>query len=76
MKLLWLVFIPITIRLTYEDIRALKRARAAGFTASGLVRQCLRTVASAYYSDRRPPSTRLFESTDPDLGDESQLFRS
>lgn len=67
--------IPITVRLSPEDVQALKRARAAGLVPSELVRQGLRTIASAYYSDRRPPSTRLFESTDPDLGDESQLFR-
>jgi hypothetical protein len=27
------------------------------------------------YSGRRPPSTRLFESTDIKLGEESQLFQ-
>jgi hypothetical protein len=53
----------------------LKRARAAGHSASELVRKGLRVVASRYYSGRRPPSTRLFESTDTKLGDESELFR-
>src|SRR5690348_18084214 len=67
--------IPITVRLSPEDVQALKRARAAGLVPSELVRQGLRIIASAYYSGRRPPSTRLFESTYPDLGDESQLFR-
>jgi Arc/MetJ-type ribon-helix-helix transcriptional regulator len=64
-----------TIRLTQEDVRALKRARAAGHSTSELVRKALRVVASRYYSGRRPPSTRLFESTDAKLGDESELFR-
>jgi len=67
--------ISTTIRLTEEDVRALKRARAAGHSASELVRKGLRVVASRYYSGRRPPSTRLFESADMKLGDESELFR-
>lgn len=64
-----------TVRLTEEDVRALKRARAAGHSASALVRKGLRVVASRYYAGRRPPSTGLFESTDAKLGDESELFR-
>ena len=67
--------ISTTIRLDPEDVRALKRARAAGHSGSELIRKGLRVVASRYYSGRRPPSTRLFESTDMKLGDESQLFR-
>jgi Arc/MetJ-type ribon-helix-helix transcriptional regulator len=67
--------ISTTVRLTEEDLRALKRARAAGHSASELVRKGLRVVASHYYSRRRPPSTRLFESTDAKLGDEAELFR-
>lgn len=67
--------ISTTIRLDEEDVRALKRARAAGFSASELIRKGLRVVASRYYTGRRPPSTRLFESTDTKLGDESELFR-
>ena len=67
--------IPKTIRLTQEDVRALKRARAAGHSVSELVRKGLRVVASRYYSGRRAPTTRLFESTDAKLGDESELFR-
>jgi hypothetical protein len=67
--------ISTTVRLDQEDIRALKRARAAGHSASELIRKGLRVVASRYYSGRRPPSTRLFESTDSKLGDESELFR-
>lgn len=67
--------ISTTVRLTEEDVRALKRARAAGHSASELVRKGLRVVASRYYSGRRPPSTRLLESTDIKLGDESELFR-
>jgi len=64
-----------TVRLEAADLRALKRARAAGHSASDLIRKGLRTVAARYYSGRRPPSTRLFESTDTKLGDESELFR-
>lgn len=64
-----------TVRLHEEDVRALKRARAAGHSTSELVRKGLRVVASRYYKGRRPPSTRLFESIDTKLGDESELFR-
>lgn len=67
--------ISTTVRLEEEDVRALKRARAAGYSASELIRKGLRVVASRYYTGRRPPSTRLFESTDSKLGDESELFR-
>jgi hypothetical protein len=67
--------ISTTVRLTVEDVRALARARSAGHSASELVRKGLRVVASRYYTGRRPPSTRLFESTDNKLGDESELFR-
>ena len=55
--------ISTTIRLDEGDVRALKRARAAGHSASDLVRKGLRVVASRYYG-RRLPSTLLFESTD------------
>lgn len=64
-----------TIRLDEEDVRALKRARAEGHSASDLVRQGLRVVASRYYTGRRAPSTRLFESIDTKLGDEAELFK-
>jgi Arc/MetJ-type ribon-helix-helix transcriptional regulator len=64
-----------TVRLDEEDLRALKRARAAGLSASDLIRKGLRVVASRYYSGRRAPSTLLFESTNTKLGDESELFR-
>ena len=67
--------ISTTVRLEEEDVRALKRARAAGYSASELIRKGLRVVASRYYTERRAPSTRLFESTDGKLGDESELFR-
>ena len=66
--------ISTTVRLAKEDLAALKRARAAGFSASELIRKGLRVVASRYYRGRRPPSTRLFESTDSKLGDEALLF--
>ena len=68
-------FVSTTVRLDEEDVRALKRARAAGISASDLIRKGLRVVASRYYSGRRPPSTLLFESTNSKLGDESELFR-
>ena len=67
--------ISTTIRLDEEDVRALKRARAAGHSTSDLIRKGLRVVASRYYTCRCPPSTRLFASTDTKLGDESELFR-
>ena len=67
--------ISTTIRLSEEDVRALELARAAGHSASDLVRKGLRVVASRYYKGRRPPSIRLFESTSTKLGDESELFR-
>jgi hypothetical protein len=67
--------ISTTVRLDEEDIRALKRARAAGLSASDLIRKGLRVVASRYYAGRRPPSTLLFESTNSKLGDESELFQ-
>lgn len=67
--------ISTTVRLAEEDLRALKRAKAAGHSASDLIRKGLRVVASRYYRGRRPPSTRLFESTDNKLGDEAELFR-
>ena len=64
-----------TVRLEEEDVRALRKARAAGHSASELVRKGLRVVASRYYSGRRPPTTGLFVSTDSKLGDESLLFK-
>ena len=64
-----------TVRLDEEDVRALKRARAAGHSASDLIRKGLRVVASRYYTGRRAPSTRLFESIDMKLGDEAELFQ-
>jgi len=68
--------ISTTVRLDQEDVRALKRARAAGHSTSDLVRKGLRVVAARYYKGRRPPTTGLFESTDTKLGDESELFRN
>lgn len=64
-----------TVRLEREDVEALKKARAAGHSASELIRRGLRVVAARYYKGRRAPSTRLFQSTDNKLGDESRLFR-
>ena len=68
-------FVSTTVRLDEDDVRALKRARAAGLSASDLIRKGLRVVASRYYSGRRAPSTLLFECTYSKLGDESELFR-
>jgi hypothetical protein len=67
--------IATTGQLEEEDVRALQRARAAGYSASVLIRKGLRVVASRYYTRRHPPSTRLFESTDDKFGGESELFR-
>jgi hypothetical protein len=67
--------ISTTVRANEEDVRALQRARATGQSASNLIRKGLRVAAWRYYSGRRPPSTRLFESTDTKLGEESELFR-
>jgi Arc/MetJ-type ribon-helix-helix transcriptional regulator len=67
--------ISTTVRLDPEDAEALDRARADGHSASDLVRAGLRLVAARYYRGRRPPTTRLFISTDAKLGDESELFR-
>ncbi len=58
-----------------RNVKALKRARAAYHSASELIRQGLRLVASRFYGDRRPPTTRLFESTNNKLGDESELYK-
>jgi len=67
--------ISTTVRLSEEDVRALRKAKAAGHSASELIRKGLRVVASRYYSRRRPPSSGLFESTDNKLGDEAELFQ-
>lgn len=67
--------ISTTVHLDEEDVRALRRARADGLSASELIRKGLRVVASRYYAGKRPPSTRLFESNNSKLGDESELFR-
>lgn len=65
-----------TVRLDPEDAAALARARADGLGASDLIRQGLRVVAARYYrGKRRPPATGLFVSTDPKLGDETELFK-
>ena len=66
-----------TIRLDPDDARALERAEADGLSASDLVRQGLRIVAAHYYGGRRrrPPRVGLFVSTNPHLGEESQLYK-
>jgi hypothetical protein len=67
--------ISTTVRLDQEDVRALRKARAAGHSSSDFISKGLRVVAARYSARRRPPTTRLFESTDHKLGDESELFR-
>lgn len=67
--------ISTTVRLEEEDVLALRRAREAGHCASALLCKGLRVVAAHHYAERRPPSTRLFESTDSKLGDEGEIFR-
>jgi Arc/MetJ-type ribon-helix-helix transcriptional regulator len=64
-----------TVRLDPEDVCALERARKDGISSSDLIRQGLRVVGARYYGKRRPPTTRLFESVDPKLGSEEELFR-
>jgi hypothetical protein len=55
----------------------LKRAEADGISSSELVRRGLRIVAARYYKGqrRRPPKVTLFVSTDPHLGEESELYK-
>ncbi len=67
--------ISTTVRLEPDDVRALRRARADGRSASELIRAGLRVAAARYYRGRRPPKTRLFESIHTKLGEESELFR-
>lgn len=57
-----------TIRLDADDVQALKRARAAGYSASELVRRGLRLVAARYYPGGHPHKTRRFETMDMKLG--------
>lgn len=64
-----------TVRLDPEDVEALEGARADGHSGSELIRPGLRVVAAQYYAKKRPPTTGLFVSTDPELGDESELLR-
>jgi hypothetical protein len=64
-----------TVRLDPEDAEALARARADGWSASDVIRRGIRIVAAKYYRGRRrPPTTALFISGDPKLGDEAELF--
>jgi hypothetical protein len=64
-----------TVRLDPDDADALARARSDGVSSSELIRRGLRLVAAKYYrGKRRPPTTGLFISTDPRLGDEAELF--
>ena len=65
-----------TVRLDPADARALERARSMGLSPSDLIRQGLRLAAAPYYAvGKRAPKTRLFVSTDPQLGEESHLFQ-
>jgi hypothetical protein len=65
-----------TVQLDPEDMKALKRAEADGVSPSELVRRSLRVAAARYYRGvRRPPNVNLLVSTDPLLGEESELYR-
>jgi hypothetical protein len=66
-----------TIRLDLEDVQALKRAEADGISSSELVRRGLRIVAARYYKSklRRPPKVTRLVSTNPHLGEESELYK-
>ena len=69
--------VTIRIRLAPQDVRALRRARADGIPSSELIRRGLRSAAAQYYGGhRRPPRVGLFVSTDPHLGEESQLYKA
>jgi hypothetical protein len=63
-----------TVRLDAEDAEALRKARADGQETSELIRRGLRIVAARYYPSKRRPKLGLFLSSDPKLGDESELF--
>lgn len=65
------------VSLSREDERALARAEALGLSPAELLRRGLRIAAAPFYTaGRRSPRTRLFESTDPHLGEESHLFQA
>jgi hypothetical protein len=65
-----------TVRLDPEDVKALERAEADGVSSSELVRRSLRIAAARYYPRaRRPPKITLLVSTDPRLGEESELYK-
>jgi hypothetical protein len=67
---------PKTVKLQPEDAEALARAQADGLSSSELIHRGLRIVAARYYSKRRkPPKTKLFVCTDPNLGEESELYK-
>ena len=51
-------------------------AEADGVSPSELVRRSLRVAAARYYRGvRRPPNVTLLVSTDPLLGEESELYK-
>lgn len=67
---------PKTVKLEPKDAKALARAQADGLSSSELIHRGLRIVAARYYSkSTKPPKTKLFVSTDPNLGDESDLYK-
>jgi len=63
-----------TVRLSAEDAEALRKARADGHETSELIRRGLRVVAAKYYPRKRRPKLSLFQSVNPKLGDERELF--
>lgn len=65
-----------SIQLDPEDVEALRRAEEDGVSPSQLVRRSLRVAAARYYRGaRRPPKVTLLVSTDPLLGEESELYK-
>lgn len=65
-----------SIQLDPEDVKALRRAEEDGVSPSELVRRSLRVAAARYYRGaRRPPKVTLLVSTDPLLGEESELYK-
>jgi hypothetical protein len=65
-----------SIQLDPEDVKALRRAEEDGVSPSQLVRRSLRVAAARYYRGaRRPPKVTLLVSTDPLLGEESELYK-
>jgi hypothetical protein len=63
------------VRPDPENAKTLVFAREDGLSPSGLIRKGSRQVVPLPSSGRKPPSICLFVSTDPLLGEESELFK-